>query len=171
MAVGDRRYSQEQIDAVVRMALDGPSRVSVPECLRHAAAGTLPGADGKPMPAFVGNAGTFGDYVAKEARLRRRRDVIADGGQDAAQLLAARLVAVGEREVQKLERRAARNKATARDIRECIGLVSDLVKLRRTAGLPDVAPTGETAPAKNGKTDAPADDLLAGAPTTPAPIV
>lgn len=170
MAVGERRYSEQQIAAVIHAALDGPSRVSVPRVLEMAAAGLLRDAQGKPVDAFVGNVGTFRDYVAREARRRRREDVLAQGGKDAAQLLASRLVAVGEREVGKIERKAARGRATVREIRECAALVRDLVKLSRDAGLPDPempAPIDPTASEDDGR----AADLLADAPTAPAPIV
>ena len=102
MGIGDRRYSEAQIAAVIWTCLDGPRRVSVPEAMRHAAAGTLIGPDGKRLDAFEGNVGTFRDYVAREGRKRRRAETIAAGGRNAGAILAARLVDVGERQVRSL---------------------------------------------------------------------
>ena len=171
MAIGDSRYTPEQKAAVIAACIDGPRRRSVPDVLRSAAAGTLMDAAGeRRLDAFEGNVGTFRDYVARELRARRRDAVIAEGGDDAASILAARLTAVGEREVVKLERKAARGKTTPREVREVSAMVRDLVKLTRDAGI--AAPGQPTAgDSGNGDAPAPADDLLADAPTVPAPIV
>ena len=174
MGIGDRRYSEAQIAAVIWTCLDGPRRVSVPEAMRHAAAGTLEGPDGRRVPAFDGNIGTFRSYVAAEGRKRRRAETIAAGGKNAGAILAARLVDVGERQVRRVENRANRGKATTREIRECAALVRDLVKLAREAGLPDPRPD-EPAPGDdtgNGNgTGTLAAEITAAMPASPRPIV
>ncbi len=171
MAIGDSRYTPEQKAAVIAACIDGPRRRSVPDVLRSAAAGTLMDAAGeRRLDAFEGNVGTFRDYVARELRTRRREAIMHEGGAGAAAILAARLVAVGEREVSRLERRSKRGAVPLREIKEATALVRDLGRLSREAGLP-----AADAPAANGNgkttAPAPADDLLADAPTVPAPIV
>ena len=177
MGIGDRRYSEAQIAAVIWTCLDGPRRVSVPEAMRHATAGTLTGPDGKRLDPFEGNVGTFRDYVAREGRKRRRAETIAAGGRNAGAILAARLVDVGEREVRRLEVRAqrgAKNKPTAGEIRECAAMLRELVKLSREAGLPDPRPD-EPAPGDttgNGNTAGTlAAEITGAAPASPRPIV
>ena len=173
MGIGDRRYSEAQIAAVIWTCLDGPRRVSVPEAMRHAAAGTLIGPDGKRLDAFEGNVGTFRDYVAREGRKRRRAETIAAGGRNAGAILAARLVDVGERQVRRVENRANRGKATTREIRECAAMLRELVKLSREAGLPDPRPDepapGETTTGDNAGTLA--AEITGAAPASPRPIV
>ena len=172
MAVGDSRYSAEQKAAVIAACIDGPTRRSVPEVLRLAAAGGLKNPEnGRELPAFDGNIGTFRDYVARELRARRREVVMAQGGDDAARILAARLNAVGEREIVKLERKAARGKASPADVRAVAAMARDLLRLSREAGL--AAPTDPTPPTRdnNPGTGTLADDILAAGPTGPKPIV
>lgn len=178
MSTFTRRYTPEQIAAVIAACIDGPRRRSVPDVLRAAAAGTLEH-EGTRLDAFDGNVGTFRAYVADELRQRRRADVIDAGGGNAAAELAARLVAVGEREVTRLEKRAAKGEATPAQIRSVAAMIRELVRLAADAG---VRGPGEDEPAAGGPsptsssptspdTGGLAAELAAAEPTTPAPIV
>ena len=167
-----RRYQPRQIAAVLAAVIDGPDRVSIPEALRLAAAGALKD-DAGPLPAFIGNAGTFGDYVAKERRRRRTAEVVTAGGENAAAALADRLVVLGEREVKRLENRSKQRKGggiTPAEIRETAGMIRELVKLAKDAGVraPGAA-KDEAAPAD--PADTPEGAIALALPTAPAPIV
>lgn len=176
MAVGDSRYTKQQRAAVIAACIDGPKRRSVPDVLRSAAAGELEH-DGERLDAFEGNVGTFRDYVARELRRRRRADVITAGGGNAGAALAARLVAVGEREVRRLEARAAKGDATAREITNVARMIGELVKLSAAAGVPGPRteqPAAGDTPTTNGgdtHTTGAIEEIAGAAPTTPAPIV
>jgi hypothetical protein len=129
VATFQRKYDPKNIAALVSVVLDHGYRAE--DACEAAAAGNLPGryAD---LPAFDMNAATLKSYVLKERRRRRVAEVAGAAPREALQRASGELVALLDREVERLRGKQAKQGAIrAADIREVAAAAREVGKLIR----------------------------------------